>query len=204
MAEKLEIEYININLITPYEKNPRKNDSGVDVVAKSIKEFGFKNPIIIDKNNNIIAGHTRLKAAKSLGIMEVPTIKAEDLTENQIKAFRIMDNRSSEFSTWDNELLSMEFDELKTAGYDIGMTGFNLGDMEKLDIVNSNDDEWVGMPEFDKKDETLKVIIHFDTEEDRKEFDKKYPLTYIKKQEKSWSAWYPPKEREDTGSLKYE
>ena len=104
---KLKIEYIDTEKLIPYINNPRINDNAVDVVAASIKEFGFKNPIIIDKENVIIAGHTRLKAAKKLGLKEVPTIKVEDLTEQQIKAFRIADNKTAEFRDWDMELLEI-------------------------------------------------------------------------------------------------
>lgn len=129
---KLKIEYINVNDLIPYINNPRINDEAVDVVAASIKEFGFKNPIIIDKENVIIAGHTRLKAAKKLGLEEVPVIRVEDLTENQIKAFRIADNKTVEFAEWDMELLELELEELE----DI-FTGFS--EEEKEVIFNAND-----------------------------------------------------------------
>ena len=109
---KLKIEYMNVNDLIPYINNPRINDNAVDVVAASIKEFGFKVPIIIDSENVIIAGHTRLKAAKKLGLEEVPTIKVEDLTEQQIKAFRIADNKTSEFADWDIELLNIELESI--------------------------------------------------------------------------------------------
>ena len=85
---------MNVNDLIPYINNPRINDKAVDKVAASIKEFGFKNPIIIDKGNVIIAGHTRLKAAKKLGLEEIPTIKAEDLTDEQVKAYRLVDNKT--------------------------------------------------------------------------------------------------------------
>ena len=91
----MEIKNLKIQDLKPYEKNPRKNDEAVNFVAESIKQFGFKVPIIIDKNNVIVAGHTRFKAAKKLGISEVPCIVADDLTEEQIKAFRLADN-----TTW--------------------------------------------------------------------------------------------------------
>lgn len=109
---KLKIEYIDTEKLIPYINNPRINDKAVDVVAASIKEFGFKNPILIDKENVVIAGHTRLKAAKKLGLKEVPVIRVEDLTENQIKAFRIADNRTAEFADWDIELLNIELENI--------------------------------------------------------------------------------------------
>lgn len=106
----------------PYEKNPRKNDGAVKYVAESIKEFGFKVPIVVDNNNVIVAGHTRLKAAKRLGLEKVPVIIADDLTEEQIKAFRLADNKVSEFSEWDKELL---LQELQTIELDMVTFGFN-------------------------------------------------------------------------------
>ena len=96
----MEIKIVKVSELIPYEKNPRKNDKAVESVANSIKEFGFKIPIIVDKNNIIVAGHTRLKAAKKLGLKEVPIIIADDLTDEQIKAFRLADNKVSEIAEW--------------------------------------------------------------------------------------------------------
>lgn len=132
MAEKLTIEYIPIAEIIPYENNPRKNDKAVDIVMKSIKEFGFKNPIILDKDNKIIAGHTRIKAAVLLGLLEVPVIWADELTPEQVKAFRIMDNKSHEYSDWDIEPLKLELHELKTSNYNLKLTGFSDIELYKL------------------------------------------------------------------------
>ncbi len=129
---ELKIEYKDINELIPYINNPRINDEAVDVVAASIKEFGFKNPILIDKENVIIAGHTRLKAARKLGLKEVPVIRVEDLTENQIKAFRIADNKTAEFAEWDMELLEIELEELEDM-----FTGFS--EEEKEVIFNVSD-----------------------------------------------------------------
>lgn len=123
---------LSIDEIIPYENNPRKNDSAVDKVAESIKEFGFKVPIIIDKDHIIIAGHTRYKAAKKLDIKKVPVIMAEDLTEEQVKAFRIMDNKSSEFATWDYEALLTEMESLKLDDYNLELTGFDFNEIEGI------------------------------------------------------------------------
>lgn len=111
-SEKIQIVYKSVDELIPYINNPRLNDNAVDAVASSIKNFGFKNPIVIDGDNEIINGHTRLKAAKKLGLDEVPTIKVEDLTGNQIKAFRIADNKTSEFADWDIELLNIELESI--------------------------------------------------------------------------------------------
>ncbi len=124
---------INISEIIQYENNPRNNDAAVDKVAESIKEFGFKVPIIVDKDNIIIAGHTRYKAAVKLGLEIVPVIKADDLTEQQVKAFGIMDNKSSEFATWNYEALLKEMESLKLEDYDLELTGFDLSEFEKLE-----------------------------------------------------------------------
>lgn len=117
----MRIEEIKISELKQYENNPRKNDGAVEAVANSIKEFGFKVPIIIDSENVIIAGHTRLKAASKLGLASVPCIIADDLTDDQIKAFRLADNKTSELAEWDfskleTELSEMEFD-MKAFGF---------------------------------------------------------------------------------------
>ena len=111
-----------IEEIKPYERNPRKNDEAVKYVAESIKKFGFKVPIIIDKEGIIVAGHTRYKASKELGLEEVPCIIADDLNEEQIKAFRIADNKVSEKSEWDFELLEEELNGI----FDIDMSDFGF------------------------------------------------------------------------------
>ena len=101
-----------IDSIHPYGNNPRKNDAAVQPVANSIKEFGFKVPIIIDSKGEIVTGHTRYKAAKLLGMTEVPCIVADDLNEKQIQAFRLADNKVGEFSEWDDAALAQEIAEL--------------------------------------------------------------------------------------------
>lgn len=135
-----------IDEIIPYKNNPRNNDEAVDYVAKSIEEFGFKVPIILDKNNIIVTGHTRLKAAKKLGLKEVPTIMADDLTDEQIKAFRLADNKVSEYATWNDDLLNIELQDL-----DIDMTDFgfdiDLGLDEEQEII---EDEVPEVPEEPK------------------------------------------------------
>ena len=122
--------------LVPYENNPRKNDDAVQYVANSIREFGFKVPIVIDKENVIIAGHTRLKAAESLGIEEVPCIVANDLTEAQIKAFRLADNKTGEMAGWDFSSLDLELADLKDLDFD--MSGFGF-DSQEFGIGNIDD-----------------------------------------------------------------
>jgi DNA modification methylase len=109
----MKIINLNVKDLIPYANNPRKNDKAVKAVANSIKEFGFKVPIIIDKSNVIVAGHTRLKAALALGLTEVPCIIADDLTEDQIKAFRLADNKVGEIAEWDLDALQIELQEIE-------------------------------------------------------------------------------------------
>lgn len=125
----MEIVNKKLSELKPYEKNPRKNDEAVKYVANSIKEFGFKVPIVIDKDNVIVAGHTRYKASKQLKLKEVPCIVADDLTEEQIKAFRLADNKVSELAEWDFDLLNMELD-----GINLDMSDFSFIEMEDVDI----------------------------------------------------------------------
>lgn len=118
-----------IGEIKPYEKNPRKNNNAVDAVANSISQFGFKNPIVIDGNNVIICGHTRYKAAQKLGLGVVPCVVADDLTDEQIKAYRLADNKVAELAEWDIDLLGEELDGI----FDIDMSdfGFDLSEEEE-------------------------------------------------------------------------
>lgn len=108
--------------LTPYENNPRYNDAAVDAVAESIRQFGFKVPIVIDKDGVIIAGHTRLKAALKLGLATAPCVVADDLTPEQAKAFRLADNKTGELADWDLDKLTAELDGIA----DIDMTGFGF------------------------------------------------------------------------------
>jgi len=134
----MEIENIPISEIIPYEKNPRKNEKAVEIVAKSIKEFGFKVPIILDKKNEIIAGHTRLKAAIKLKMTSVPIIRADELNEDQVKAFRIMDNKSIEYAEWDYDLLEEELKVLQKVDFDLSLTGFSNKELYELMKLNAD------------------------------------------------------------------
>lgn len=149
----MEIKELPLSDIIAYVKNPRKNDGAVGAVVKSIQEYGFKIPIIIDQNKEIIAGHTRLKAAIQLGLITVPTIQVTDLTPAQVKAFRIADNKVSEYSTWDKDLLIDELSDLKELNFDLTLTGFDSNDLDKL--IRSVD--W-------RKGDSLKKSIEFKTD----------------------------------------
>lgn len=129
-----------IDELIPYINNPRDNSNAVNAVASSIKNFGFKVPIVIDKNNEIITGHTRLKAAKKLGLKTVPVIIADDLTPNQAKAFRLADNKVSEFAEWDIELLNSELEELKSLNFNMDEFGFEFIENNEIQSDNLKED----------------------------------------------------------------
>lgn len=157
---KLEITYRKIDEIKPYENNPRVNEGAVGKVAASIEEFGFKNPIIIDGNNTIIAGHTRYKAAISLELEKVPTIKVENLTKEQARAFRIADNRTTDSAFWDDELLNEIILELKTEmNYDL--TDFGFEAIEEEDIF---EEEYDDAEEAEEKPHEVIIICMNDDE----------------------------------------
>lgn len=170
--KKLEIVYHKTSDLIPYENNPRNNEDAVKYVANSIKEFGFKVPIIIDKDNVIVAGHTRLLAAIDLGLDEVPTIQADDLTEEQVKAFRIADNKVSDFSLWDYDKLDLEL-----ADINLDMTQFGILDQDiNWDDIEDLTDVSYKEPESNKLQcpicNGIDYAIHFkkvkneDTDED--------------------------------------
>lgn len=121
----LQIKEVAITDLKEYENNPRKNEGAVDAVAESIREFGWKVPLVIDKEGVIVAGHTRLKAARRLGLETVPCIVADDLTPEQVKAFRLADNKVSEIAEWDFEILEKELSELSEMDFDMSAFGFD-------------------------------------------------------------------------------
>ena len=128
----INIVYRKVSEVIPYINNPRDNEAAVEKVAASIAEFGFNVPLVLDKDNVIITGHTRHKAAKKLGLEKIPCIYAEGLTKAQIKAYRIADNKVSEFAKWDNDLLALEMEQLKELDFDMELTGFDIDDIESL------------------------------------------------------------------------
>lgn len=128
----MHVSLIPIERVIPYARNPRKNNAAVSKVAASIKEYGFRQPIVVDKDMVVIAGHTRLLAAQQLGIKEVPVHVAEGLTPAQVKAYRIADNRTHEEAEWDDELLAIELGELQESGFALDLTGFDEDELDKL------------------------------------------------------------------------
>ena len=126
----MEVKSMSIDDIKPYENNPRDNDDAVDSVANSIKEFGWQQPIVVDKDNVIIVGHTRYKAAKKLGMDKVPVVVASSLTPEQVKAYRLADNKVGELADWDMEKLSTELDGIE----DIDMSEFGFEDLGEPEL----------------------------------------------------------------------
>ena len=171
--KNLNIVYKNVDELHPYENNPRINDEAVEYVAESIKQFGFKVPIIIDSNNIIVAGHTRLKAANELGLQQVPCVIADDLTPNQIKAFRIAENKTNEKSYWDNDLLAKELKEIE---FDIDMTDFGFGDFELELLTNDLTPE-----EYDKD-----VIEEYSENAQQNLKSKRVIITYYTEEEEAF------------------
>lgn len=135
----MEVVNMNITDVKPYENNPRINDGAVEATANSIKEFGFQQPIVVDKDNVIIVGHTRLSAAKTLGLDEVPVVVAKNLTDEQTKAYRLADNKVGEFSIWDNKKLLQELNELDDLQDEV-FTGFTKSDYFE-DVFDESDKE---------------------------------------------------------------
>ncbi len=137
----MQVESLALNKLTPYPENPRKNRAAVAKVADSIKEFGFRQPIVVDENMVILVGHTRLQAAKRLKLKQVPVHIAKGLTAAQAKAYRLMDNRSAEDASWDMDLLSVEIGELLESEFDLALTGFSGDELNQLLKIDSPEAE---------------------------------------------------------------
>ena len=139
---------MKVEELIPYINNPRNNENAVDKVASSISEFGFKNPIFVDKNNIVVNGHTRLLASKKLGLKEVPVIVIDDLTDTQIKAFRIADNKVAEYSKWDYDLLNIELEQLEEL--DFSMSDFGISTFEPIEFEIDEDIEDILEEEYEE------------------------------------------------------
>lgn len=158
----MDIVSLRLDELTPYENNPRQNDAAVDAVAASIKQFGFKVPIVVDANNIIVAGHTRFKAAAKLGLDTVPCVVADDLTEEQVKAFRLADNKVGELAEWDTEKLSQEL-----AGIlDIDMEQFGFSsELEELgdEMLDNPYTMKTNIPQYEPTGECPSLADLYDT-----------------------------------------
>ena len=160
--DDIKIVYMDVNSIVPYENNPRFNDDAVDKVAASIREFGWQQPIVVDRNNVIIVGHTRLKAAQQLGMEQVPVMIA-DLSEEKAKAYRLADDKTNEFAQWDFDLLSREL-----SGLEIDMEEFGF-DIENIEAGSDEDEEEnpytkeVNIPQYEPTGEYVDIADLVDT-----------------------------------------
>tara|TARA_Y100000356_G_scaffold79967_1_gene66273 strand:- start:17 stop:625 length:609 start_codon:yes stop_codon:yes gene_type:complete len=170
----MDIQEIEIDKIIPYINNPRKN-LNVDKVASSIKEFGFQQPIVVDKTNTIVVGHTRYEAAKKLGITKVP-VQIADLSDTQAKAYRIADNRLNQDASWDTKLLNIEFNDLLSKDYNLDSLGFTTDELDTL-FLKSSEDADIGLNEnieedLDLTQETLSDVkmiqLFFNAENENK------------------------------------
>ena len=143
----MEIQTWPIDRLVAYARNPRKNDAAVDRMCGSIREFGFKIPCLIRSDGEVIDGHLRLKAARKLGIADIPVILCDEWTPAQVKAFRLMVNRSATWADWDEDLLAAELMDLKTSDFDLGLTGFDLEEIDDyLPHDTSSEDDAPPLP----------------------------------------------------------
>lgn len=174
----MQVHEIEIDQIIPYDQNPRDNSSAVEKVADSIREFGWQQPIVIDEDKVILAGHTRHLAAMSMGSKTVPVFVANGLTEAQKKAYRIVDNKTSELAQWDKELLKSEFLALQELEFDLNLTGFDLDEIarmsgedllqfdEELDEIDEAQD--FGELDAENKNHVKMLMLYLNTETEPK------------------------------------
>src|SRR3954464_4399523 len=134
-----EVQTWNIDRLVPYARNPRKNDAAVDRMCGSIREFGFKIPVLARSDGEVVDGHLRLKAARKLGITEIPVMLCDEWTPAQVKAFRLLVNRSVAWAAWDEELLALELQDLNAADFDLSLTGFDTKELDQL-LAEPEDD----------------------------------------------------------------
>ena len=164
----MEVVQVQIRLVIPYAQNPRKNTDAVDSVAASIKEFGFRQPIVVDEDYVVLVGHTRLQAAKLLGMDSVPIHIAMGLTEPQKKAYRIADNRVAQDSKWDDVLLKIELEDLNDNDYDLENTGFTLPELDTL--MTEPEEEEDEDPSLIEDSYTIQYNIIFNDEQEQKQW----------------------------------
>ena len=155
----MDIIDLPIKAIKPYKNNPRHNDKAVEYVANSIREFGFKQPIVIDDQYEIVCGHTRWKAAKAIGLETVPCVMADDLTPEQIQAYRLADNKTAEMADWDFDLLEQELNEIDPAEFDMADFGF-FAENNIVESANEKENREIQLKE------EFQIIIDCESEED--------------------------------------
>lgn len=160
----MKVENWDISRVIPYAKNPRKNDDAVEATANSIREFGWQQPIVVDKNGVIIVGHTRLKAAKKLKLDQVPVTVADNLTDEQIKAYRLADNKTGELADWDVDMLDDELNDI----LNIDMSEFGFEELDEQDYQQKDDNT----DPASLDDKTI-IIIEANNEEELEQYFEK-------------------------------
>jgi hypothetical protein len=203
-----QIEQLDLETLIPYARNSRTHsETQVAQIAASIREFGFTNPVLIDGQGTIIAGHGRVMAARKLALATVPCIRLEHLSDTQKRAYIIADNAIALNSGWDNDLLKLELTDLGETDFDMTLLGFTQGELANLflEVEKGETDpnkEWDGMPEFDQPDKNAfrSVIVHFECQSDVDEFTR---LIGQKLTDKTKSIWHPEQVRMDTESKRY-
>ncbi len=159
-TREMKVELWDISRLKPYPNNPRENESAVEPVARSIEEFGFQQPIVVDQEGTIIVGHTRVKAAKKLKLKKVPVVIADNLTPEQVKAYRLADNKTNELAQWNMEELKLELDNLKM-NFAVDMADFGFFNQEEGEKKNESSKQ-IYIPDL------YQVVIECDDEEDQK------------------------------------
>jgi ParB-like chromosome segregation protein Spo0J len=191
------LEYWPIDRLIEYARNPRKNDHAVDRVASVIHEFGFRVPILAKSDGSVIDGHLRIKAARKLKLEKVPVIICDDMTETQIKAFRLSVNKVAELADWDEEMLGLELADLREADFDFWLMGFDADEIERAlnpPEPTNLEKEWqeAEMPDYDgsPKGQGGTIIVHFPTLNDRAEFGRVIGMLIS---DEAKFCWYPSK-----------
>lgn len=192
-----------------YEGNSRKHSQEqVDQLARSIEEFGFTVPVLIDATDTLIAGHGRVMAARQLGLVEIPTIRLAHLTDEQRRAYVIADNKLTENGEWDEDVLRAELEALEATGLDISLTGFDERELERIMLereegANDTANEWKGMPEFNQPDAMAwrSIIMHFRRQEDLDDFLERIGQRVT---EKTKYLWHPENEQRRAADKSYE
>ncbi len=200
-AEAATVEWWPAERVIPYARNPRTaTDTAVGKVAASIKEFGFRVPIIVDSEGVIIAGHTRLAAAKRLGLERVPVLVAADLSPAQVKAYRIADNRTAQETGWERALLELELEDLRGLDFDLSLTGLDPLEFAEHGAETDPYAEWDGMPDYEQDDlqSVFHVSVHFKSDTDAEAFFK------LIGQEKRRYTWWPESDGHVGSSLHHQ
>lgn len=194
-------------ILSPYDRNSRvHSERQIDQIVNSIREFGFTIPVLVDEKSMLIAGHGRVMAAQKMGLEEIPVMVATGWTDQQKRAYVIADNKLTENSTWDEELLKSEIKQLEFEEYNLDFLGFDVDELTNLFLdkeFGKTDalEEWTDMPEYEGLDPCYKkVVVNFDDEES---FNKFFEVVGQDHTEKTKSIWFPEKEKRNLKDLEW-